>query len=41
MQEVGYYDLKEFLILKGVRYDLEKRISKRIFNDCGRNPSHL
>ncbi|CCB80912.1 ATP-dependent Clp protease ATP-binding subunit ClpX (plasmid) [Helicobacter bizzozeronii CIII-1] len=38
MQEVGYYDLKEFLILKGVRYDLEKRISKRIFNDCGLLP---
>ncbi|WP_104629561.1 AAA family ATPase [Helicobacter bizzozeronii] len=38
MQEVGYYDLKEFLILKGVRCDLEKRISKRIFNDYGLLP---
>lgn len=38
MQEVGYYGLREFLILKGVRYDLEKRISKRIFNDYGLLP---
>ncbi|WP_205589493.1 hypothetical protein [Helicobacter labacensis] len=38
MQEVGYYGLKEFLIRKGVRCDLEKRISKRIFNDYGLLP---
>ncbi|WP_104708613.1 AAA family ATPase [Helicobacter felis] len=38
MQEVGYYDLREILILKGVRRDLEERISKRIFNDYGLLP---
>ncbi|WP_120946137.1 AAA family ATPase [Helicobacter labacensis] len=35
MQEVGYYDLKEFLILKGVLSESEKSISKSIFKNYG------
>ncbi|BCZ18335.1 hypothetical protein NHP190003_16170 (plasmid) [Helicobacter sp. NHP19-003] len=38
--EMGYYELQEFLIRKGVRYDLAKRISKRIFKNGGKLPKN-
>ncbi|BCZ18858.1 hypothetical protein NHP190012_05000 [Helicobacter sp. NHP19-012] len=43
MQEVakvGYFELREFLIRKDVRYDLAKRISKRIFKNGGKLPKN-
>lgn len=38
--KIGYYKLQEFLIRKGVRYDLAKRISKRIFKNGGKLPKN-